>query len=306
MVTQEKVGRVNAAMEKLEYHPNTLRKRSKTAPRLIMVITTNLIEEIYRGIQDAGRQLGYDVMTTYLYNEKDMDIFRLFDTGVFGGAVITNCRVFQRQLQELSSRHDLVECGNYQSFPNAFVISINDEKASCEMTAHLIRTGKRRIAFVGADDGIPFLAARKRGYLRAHYENGLAVDKSLLLGMEHTYQYGVQTAEFLLKRAERPDAVFCMSDIVAAGCLHRIKEEGVRVPGEIAVAGFDNMPLPGGETVGLTTVAQPFYDLGRESVQTLHAVLNGELSGGGRILLPHCLMVRGSTSAENDGGMPVE
>ncbi len=99
-----------------------------------------------------------------------------------------------------------------------------------------------------------------------------------------------------LLRGALPDGVFCVNDAVAAGCVTELQSRGVRVPDQIAVIGVDDSDFAQACIVPLTTVAIAFEATGRELVRLLDEVIRGRVSGGRKVVIPHRLVVRESTT----------
>jgi LacI family transcriptional regulator len=144
-------------------------------------------------------------------------------------------------------------------------------------TRHLIELGHERIAFVGdrADPGLGFVSSdhRREGYRQALDAAGLPVDPGLQRLGPHGRAVAHRLTRELLTRAEPPTAIFAASDTQALGVLEAAGDEGVDVPGDLSVVGFDDLELS--PYVGLTTVRQPLADSGRRAVERLLGELDG-------------------------------
>ncbi|GGD66173.1 LacI family DNA-binding transcriptional regulator [Erythrobacter arachoides] len=162
---------------------------------------------------------------------------------------------------------------------------------------HLIAQGRRRLAFLGhADEHYPEFAQRYRGMCRALEEAGIAPDGALQADAITTEEAGRAAMLALLARGgERPDAIFAASDLIAIGAMRALAEAGLAVPGDVAVAGFDDIPAASLTSPPLTTMMQDIRGAGERLVETLLARI--EERSGPDARLPTRLIVRGSTGA---------
>ncbi|WP_431279583.1 LacI family DNA-binding transcriptional regulator [Leifsonia poae] len=161
-------------------------------------------------------------------------------------------------------------------------------------TRHLIELGHRRIAHFRGRSDLASAQLREAGYRESLAEAGIEFDPTLVLdGGYQTAQTAAAALE-LLTRADRPTAVFAANDMSAIGVLQAAHELGLRVPEDLSVIGFDDIPEAARATPPLTTMAQPLHDIGAQALRMLI-----ELLGGGdvpeRVHLPAKLVVRGST-----------
>lgn len=165
--------------------------------------------------------------------------------------------------------------------------------AAQQALRHLLAQGHRRVGYLGAVDD------RMTGYRHALFDHGIAFDEQLVCVLPggNTSQEGYIHVAGLLARPEPPTAIFTCSDEVAIGALGRLREEGVRVPEDIALASVDDIPFAGYLTPRLTTVHVPKTQLGAHAVRMLHdrAARPGEPPIS--VVLPTTLVVRDSSGA---------
>jgi LacI family transcriptional regulator len=138
------------------------------------------------------------------------------------------------------------------------------------MTRHLIACGHQRIAFIAGPPGNFDADERLRGYHQALAEAGLAQEARVLAG-EFTEESGYAAGHELFADTRRPDAVFAANDMMAIGCLFALSERDVVIPIDIAIAGFDDIPIARYVTPPLTTVRVRIADLGRSALIRLVA-----------------------------------
>ncbi|HEX7688954.1 MAG TPA: LacI family DNA-binding transcriptional regulator [Burkholderiaceae bacterium] len=141
-------------------------------------------------------------------------------------------------------------------------------------TAHLLRTGARRIAFLG-DDGLPEIGERLEGYLLAHEKAGARPVATLRRATPFVQSRIVADVEDLVTNGHRFDALFAASDLMALTAVGTLQRLGRRVPEEVQVVGYDDIPLAAFFHPALTTVRQPIAQAGEELVDSLLAQLEG-------------------------------
>lgn len=163
-----------------------------------------------------------------------------------------------------------------------------------DITHHLLERGRRNIAFVGhASDHYPEFFERYRGYSQALRDAGQAPQAQLQIDAFTTEQSGYDAACALLERKVHFDGLFCASDLIAIGAMRALHERGLRVPEDIAVAGFDDIPTASFANPPLTTVHQDTKAAAMLLVDSLLAVIHGETVQSRTI--PPSLVVRRST-----------
>ncbi|MFS0778266.1 LacI family DNA-binding transcriptional regulator [Neobacillus sp. 3P2-tot-E-2] len=304
MVTKEKRDKVLKAINELGYVPKTTVRSEKNGDKkVIVVVAAAIIHEVIAGIQDFGEQHGYEIMISYHASQtKTSQPWSFLPKEQLGGIIILNMLLDEQELQDMSDKVPVVQCSQYASIPNAYAVTVDDENATNHAVSHLIETGKRNIAFIGLgiDDreGLispNFSKDRYIGYRRALEDNGISFNPDLAKFGDYTYESGAQSAGELLEQEIPFDGVFCVTDNLAVACINTFKEAGYRIPEDIAVCGFDNQEISEMTNPKLTTVDQPFYEIGYESMRMLESIIRGEISTGRRVLIEHKLIKRGST-----------
>ncbi len=305
-VSRDKKDKVMKAVKDLNYQPNALgRNLRRSETRMVLVVCTFVINEVLAGIQDTADDLGYDVILVSTgMKKRGLDAVKFIKNGMVDGVIFLNMIYEHKELIDLISQYPIVQSCEYLNIPNSYLVSVNDEKAAYEMTCHLIAQGRKRIAFLGYSTSKyspNFVFDREKGYKRALAEHGLIYDSNLHLEGDlafHGGHSGVEAAKKILAMENRPDAIFCIQDNMAIGCINTLVKAGVSVPGEIAVAGFDDIEMAQICDPQLTTVSQPLYDIGTETMKMLIAQIRGEIKTPRHIFLEHKLVIRGSTVSQ--------
>jgi LacI family transcriptional regulator len=175
--------------------------------------------------------------------------------------------------------------------------AIDNHAGAFAITAHLAETGRRRIAFIaGPADNIE-AAERLRGYRAALAATGQSGEQ--VAQGDFTERSGLAATRQLLETA-RPDAIFAANDMMAIGCLQALREADLQVPADIAVAGFDDIPVARFVEPPLTTAGVPIAEIGRQALECCVAIIRGDESGDRhRTFMPQ-LVVRASSTGRSE------
>ncbi|MET9547660.1 LacI family DNA-binding transcriptional regulator [Streptomyces sp. NPDC006627] len=194
----------------------------------------------------------------------------------------------------------LVLCGRPAPAPDvpALVVEYDNEAGAHAVTSHLLGAGHRRIALIGYQPGNTTGEDRLAGYLRALADHGVPRDEALLHGVGFGQNFGYRAMRDLLARADgKPDftAVFAGDDRAAAAAIIALREYGLRVPQDMSVVGYNDDPVAGDITPGLTTVHIPAEEMGRTAVR--RALSGAPRTGQERHLLGTHIVIRESVRA---------
>jgi DNA-binding LacI/PurR family transcriptional regulator len=191
----------------------------------------------------------------------------------------------------------LVLIEQLDAHPRGVVLTVTNLEGEAELTRALVEMGHRRIAYISGPERMASGRARLEGYRRAMEEAGIGVDEALVRPGGFDQQSGRAGARALLGLRDRPTAIIAANDFSAVGVLDAAREAGLRVPNDLSVAGFDDIPLAEHTTPPLTTVRQPLYEMGRKAAEVLIAWIEGSPPPTPEIVLPTQLVLRASTSA---------
>jgi len=161
---------------------------------------------------------------------------------------------------------------------------------------HMLDGGRRRIAMIGGPRELPIVSERENGFLAELRRAGQRCPAELRVGGELSYRDGRRGMAALLEREPSPDAVFCVNDVVAMGAVDEARANGVGVPEDVWVAGFDGIQMAGWSAYSLTTVRQPMAEMATRAVEFLVERIEGTAPADFReVRLPGELIVRAST-----------
>jgi len=167
------------------------------------------------------------------------------------------------------------------------------------ITRHLADLGHQRIAFLGAPDHLMFAHYRHQGFLDGLKENNLTMEPDLIVAGDMTQRTGFQLASVLLKLPKPPTAIVACNDLMALGAISAAQQLGFSVGQDIAITGFDNIPLAEHCHPPLTTVHQPIYQIGEMVCDMLIRQIRGEPLEQTQILLQPSLVIRQSSLGTN-------
>jgi LacI family transcriptional regulator len=182
-------------------------------------------------------------------------------------------------------------------------ISIDNRRGAFRVVRHLLALGHQRIAFISGATGNTDAAERARGYRRAMRDAGAAPPNEVEISSDSTESSGYHAAQRLLESTPRPTAIFAATDAMAIGAISALRDAGLRVPEDIAVAGFDDIPLARYMSPRLTSVHVGMAELGSRAVETLlHAVAHKDAHIRCHQRLQTRLVVRESCGAHLNEG----
>jgi LacI family repressor for deo operon, udp, cdd, tsx, nupC, and nupG len=302
-VLPETRDKVNAAVEQAGYRPNLMavQFRSRRTGNLVILvpaIANTFFARVISGAQQAAQTAGYRLLLcdTQGREEIEQEFAALVYAHQADGVIqLRACDPF-KALPPGSEALPLVNACEVIKDASHPTISLDNRAAAQAMTEHLIGLGHRRIGIIKGPRSSPLTLDRVAGYLDALRHAAIAVDPSLICHGDFTLKAGYDGAGAMLTLANRPSALFCENDEMAIGALKRIKQMGLRVPEDISLVGFDDIPFAAYCDPPLTTISQPAEAFGQKAVQMLIALIEKKPIAQRHVLLPFELTVRGSTA----------
>jgi LacI family transcriptional regulator len=275
-VTPETTERIREIAARLRYVPHVaarslITRRTHTIGALLPDLYGEFFSELIRGIDLAARARGLHLLVSSSHDstEEAAAALRAMQ-GRVDGMLILSPRVDAPFLRaNLPEGLPAVLLNSPVCDPAYGVLNIDNYAGAYAMMRHLLReVGHAHVAFVAGPEGNFDARERERGYraAMAHYAPGVACD---VVPGDFTEESGYAAAATLLARPNRPRAVFAANDMMAVGCLYAFKEADLRVPDDIALAGFDDIPIARYLTPPLTTVRVRIADLGRSALDRL-------------------------------------
>ena len=302
--TKEKILKV---MKEANYHPSIMARGLATGKLAIIALIVSDIRnpfysELVWVINNNLREKGY-LMTLYnssqIAGENDQHLRMLLDSG-FSGIIVADARnevSFTNILQNANCPIVLVnrEIGFISKYDS---ISVDNKMGGYIATKHLLSLGHRKIAMLRGPQISTTSQGRYEGYLYAMKEYGLVPDPkyiaSGLLNMESGQKFA---RDVIINSGNPPTAVFAGGDLMSYGVMDECIKNGIKIPDDLSIVGFDDIPLSGTSFVNLTTVCQPYDMMGSLVAKRIIERINGNDEPISKIALTPTLRVRRSTRA---------
>ncbi|HKI04406.1 MAG TPA: LacI family DNA-binding transcriptional regulator [Thermoanaerobaculia bacterium] len=305
-VAEETRGRILEAIDKLRYVPHgaarsLITRQTETAGVLLPDLYGEFFSEVIRGVDLAARRSGFHVLVSGFHSDRaEIEAVLRAMRGRVDGLIVlspdVDAQTLQRNLPETlpvvllnTPLHKPVAGAAFDA------INVDNRGGAFAMVRHLAGLGHRRIAFLQGPAENADAQERLRGYRDALRSLGAEASPVLELKGDFSEESGYRAGRRLLALAPRPTAVFAANDSMAIGCLFALREAGVRVPGEVALAGFDDIPIARYITPSLSSVHVPIAEMGTRAMERLlHAVASKNEHERRQETVATTLVVRGS------------
>lgn len=271
--------RVAHAIAELEFVPNESARQlragsSKTLALILLDAWLPFFSDLSRGVEDAVQNRGWSLFFSNSNRdpEREMANLNMFEAHRVKGLVIIPQGRVNDRLEQLQNRG--IECvvvGPTEESSQISAVTFDDVGGGKLAGSHLLDIGRRRLAFLGNPHNVVQSADRLAGMMQAVEASGQGATVMTVTVKNLTVEDGVEAAEQILSmpEPERPDAIFAANDMVAVGALNTLLRAGMRIPEELAIVGYDDVPYARQAAVPLTTVRQPAYEMGRAAGQQL-------------------------------------
>jgi LacI family transcriptional regulator len=295
--------KVLEAIEKLGYRPNAVArglasKKTTTVGVIIPDISSIFFAELARGIEDIATMYKYNIILSNSDQNKEKELHLLntmlgkqVDGIVFMGGNITKEHVEEFQ----KSPVPIVLAASIENDNIIPSVNIDYEQAAYDAVSFLIEKGHKKIAYVTGPLEDPINEKKLLGYRRAFEEAGISYDEELVILGDYTYDSGIEAYEKIADLPEKPTAIFVGTDEMAVGVIHGAQDQGVNIPQDLEIVGFDNTRIATMVRPQLTTVVQPMYDIGAVAMRLLTKYMNKEKVDDHIVVLPHRIEYRQST-----------
>jgi len=289
------------AIKASNYQPNLLARQLRTARSsmiLVMVsdISNPFCAELVKGIEEQAEKNSYRILLCNSGSdiERSRSSLQLLAGKMVDGIITMDAFSKLPELAQLIGETPWVQCAEYADAGDVSCVGIDDVQASKHVVAYLAGRGRKRIALINHDLSYKYAQLRQAGYQQQLIHEARSW-QAITYATELSFNAGKRAMEALLRAPERPDAVFAVSDTLAAGALSAIHAAGLRVPQDIAVTGFDGSDLAEMVTPPLSTLAQPSRDMGRKAFTLLLNKIDQPDSPAQRIMMDWHFVVRAST-----------
>ncbi len=294
---------VNETIERLHYSPNFLgRNLRKCETNTILVIQPStehsLYSEIIRGMQQKAFELGYDIISSTSNSTSDIEIrqMNMLFNRTADGAVLMGTQYSAKMLNEIAEKYNIALCCESVIGADVLTVTVDDEQGGYDAATELIKKGHRKIAIISTLPYAQSSVKREQGFLQALADHKISVEQNYVYHGSYDYRNGEIAIGRFLKLAEPPTAVFCVSDLIAAGAIKHACALGLTVGKDISIMGFDNITMCGMYVPTISTVAQPCLQMGSFLIEKLiHNINSGGKKDNQTYRLPHSIILRQST-----------
>lgn len=303
-VSEENKELVRKAMNELGYYPNSSAQRLRNQRTdlvavLIPRLTNPFFTSILEGIENVASQNGLQLLICQTKNEKKKEInfLKLLKSKQVDGIILTSIENDWNVIEQYLDCGPIILCNEYYENATCPMVRLNQVQGSYLGIHHLLERGYRKIGYCcgGLSSGLS--QDRRKGIETALSEFGLTLNEEWIFSGAFDINDGVTIMNQVLSFKERPEALFAGGDEVASGIIKEAKRNGLKIPDDIAVLGFDDQPVAELIVPTLTTIHQPGEDIGHKVMEVMIDILNDNLDPRNQKIyeLPIKLVVRDST-----------
>lgn len=290
--------RVMAAIAKLDYRPNLVaRGLRRQASQVIALVITDVENPFYtavcRGVEDVAREHGYSVILCNADRDlaKEREYLRVVADQNASGVIMSPASAQRTDITPLVQRRIPVIAVDMPLAEASGSVLVDNREAAALATRYLLAAGARRIACITGPGDNATAQDRLEGYRRALQEGAVEADPQLAIYSDYLEGGGYESTLRLLELPERPDGIFVTNNRMVVGAVRALQTRGVRIPEDVNVVGFDELPWSLELHPGLSRVRQPAHEIGRQAARLLierlthhgrphHVVLEAELVVG--------------------------
>ena len=302
--------RVEQAIAKLRFHPSHIARslvsrQTKTVGLVMGDVASPFFPDVARGAEDVLAGAGYSLILSSSRRDPERErrnVKHLLERST-DGLILGAPQCPPEELAEMARRADvpMVFLNREVKGPRVAAVWIDWPNATTRVVEYLAELGHRRIALVVPSRSDARVGNREDWYRPALARAGLGPDRALVFRDAMSIEGGQAAGQRLLALPDRPTAAICHNDVMAIGLLQACAEVGVRVPRDLSIVGWDDVPYSSLVTPPLTTVRVPRYELGQTAAQKLLDLIAGRPGGVGEPPLPLELVVRRSSGPPGGG-----
>ncbi len=300
--------RIEALLKETEYRPNGVARGLKMRQTLVLAvvipdITNPFFAAMFRGVEDSATPRGYQVLLCNTDGSPERLRSHLQSLAAMrvDGVILASTFLQDPDVRWLRHQRTPYVLVNRFSDDGADPFVGSDDVTGATLaTQHLIALGHRRIGHLGGQTSISTGVLRRRGYQAALAGAGLRADPGLLVESGFTEEGGAQATERLLSSKHPPTAIFAVTDMTAVGAYGVALQRGLRIPEDLAIVGYNDIPLAARLIPGLTTVHVPIHEFGRVAAGLLLDLIEARDQTAQQVVFAPQLVVRGSTSQGAD------
>jgi len=266
-------------------------------PRFEDVFHSFFASEVIKGVTAEASRLHADILIHITDRAKHQDWLKneTINSDFVKGVVFADIDGDKKRLlQFMESGKPYIVMNNYFS-EEINCIAIDNRRAAMDVVEYLVKLGHKKIATIAGDLSTQAGEARLEGYKQAMQKHSLPVPRGYVQEGFFLRTPARVAAKNLLGLNDRPTAIFAASDVMALEVVDEARAEGLRIPWDVSLVGFDDNPIAGYSQVRLTTVSQPIVEMGRQALEKLHLIAQAKEKQAVKIVLPTKLVKREST-----------
>ena len=280
-VSPETIALVRKVANEMGYTPNIIAQRLQKQhtdtigfilPTFGPRFSDPFFSEFLAGIGNKAAKLGYDLLvSTHPPGDDELKAYRRkVRSYLVDGFIIVRTRCKDPRIEYLCQvEFPFVAFGRTENACDFHYVDEDSEYGMRLIAHHLAELGHQRIAFIAAPENLMFAHYRLKGFREGLAEKGIHLDENLIVTGDLTQRDGVKQAAYLLDLPNPPTAIAASNDLMALGAISAAQKRGLRVGKDIAITGFDNIPLAEYNHPSLTTIHQPIYQIGDQVCEML-------------------------------------
>ena len=303
-VSPEARRRVLKAIEDLGYKPNEVArslvtKKSNLIGVIVDDIGNSYVANIVRGIEEIGRMYNYDILLCSSYSDKETEnkFIQVLITKQVEGIILVSEIANDEVMANINKYKIPFVYLNRYYMMDIPTVTIDNEEASRQIMDHLIGLGHRKILYItqGKDDDQTIEKYKRKGYMDSI--KSINEEPYICEVNGHRLAYGYKIGEDVKEIIEKNGitAIFCCQDEIAIGLINYLADNNIKVPDDISVAGFGDITLASIYRPKLTTIREPYYDIGAVAIRRILKSISGESIEEKSIKLPIQMIEREST-----------
>jgi LacI family transcriptional regulator len=293
--------KVQHTIEEMGYTSNLAAKslrshRTNTIGVVALDLNDPFAIQVLLGINRAIRELGYDLIL-YASGERKVSTYAAWEqrhVSQINGSVADGVIIITPAAVTFPTTFPLVAIDPHSGDTDYPAVIATNREGAQEVMEYLIGLGHRRIGFIAGREHLKSAQQRLRGYRESLQKANIALDADLIRRGDYRRKAGYRCATELLNLPNPPTAIFAANDESAIGTIEAAREAGLRIPDDLSIVGFDNMPGTTDITPALTTVQQPMNEMGYAATEILIGLMEGKSFNNRVHIMPTKLIIRDS------------
>lgn len=306
-VSKEIRDKVQKVIDKNNYRPSSLarslaKKETKVIGLIIPDLSNIFYSELVEGISSTAHKYGYNVFLCNSFKNHDLEIefLELLEEKEVDAIILTTFHTTDRQKEFIKKFNKPIVTINRKfegkDLPNVPNIDIDNFQAAYDAVEYLVKTGNKSIGIIRAEKKDKTCIDRFEGYKKVLEDYNIPINEKFIVGSDFHFESSYNSMSQILKEDEKPDAMFCLSDEIATGAIRAIIDNGLKVPEDIAIIGFDDIPLAKRFIPSISTISQPIFEMGKRAMDTTYKmIINDSPDDIGDTILDYELVIRDST-----------